>query len=211
MWNVAQYAALQHKLISRSVVVKRELNVNKNPNPIIIKKYGNRRLYNTSESRYVNLDEVALMIRDGLDVQVVDANTNEDLTRLILAQIIVENAKVPESGFPLDMLRQMVMASGKLTQESVLNYTKTMLDMYRNAYRAFSPPLTPFDLFQSMVSSPGRSTQPPPSPPSASSPEENPASAPTEVRELLRRIEELEKAVANKAGTANKKSRRKTE
>jgi polyhydroxyalkanoate synthesis repressor PhaR len=178
---------------------------------MIIKKYGNRRLYNTAESRYVNLDEVAQMIRDGLDVQVIDANTNEDLTRLIFAQIIVENAKVPESTFPLDMLRQMVMASGKLTQESVLNYTKTMLDMYRNAYRAFSPPLTPFDLFQSMVSSPGRNT---PSPPPASPNVENPAPSQSEVRELRRRIEELEKMVANSdnAGAANnKKNRRKTE
>jgi polyhydroxyalkanoate synthesis repressor PhaR len=194
-------------------LVKRETAVNKGPNPLIIKKYGNRRLYNTAESRYVNLDEVAQMIRDGLDVQVVDANTNEDLTRLILAQIIVENAKAPEATFPLDMLRQMVMASGQLTQESVLNYTKTMLDMYRNAYRAFSPPLTPFDLFQSM-SPLGRGAQPSPAPPNASPHEDaRPASAQTEVRELRRRIEELEKMVAsfNGGGTAGKKNRRKAE
>jgi polyhydroxyalkanoate synthesis repressor PhaR len=188
--------------------------VSKGSNPLIIKKYGNRRLYNTAESRYVNLDEVAQMIRDGLDVQVVDANTNEDLTRLILAQIIVENAKVPESSFPLDMLRQMVIASGQLTQESVLNYTKTMLDMYRNAYRAFSPPLTPFDLFQSM-SPLGRGAQPSPTPTNASPREDNanPDSGPSEVRELRRRIEELEKMVAsfNGVATAGKKNKRKAE
>lgn len=173
---------------------------------VIIKKYGNRRLYNTAESRYVNLDEVAQMIRDGLDVRVVDANSGEDLTRLVLTQIIVENAKVPESAFPLDMLRQMVVASGKLTQESVLNYTKTMLDMYRNAYRAFSPPLTPFDVFQSMMSSAGQTPQSPASPPAS-----DPASAQTEVTELRRRIEELEKLVArsSSSGTPMKKSRRK--
>lgn len=173
---------------------------------VIIKKYGNRRLYNTAESRYVNLDEVAQMIRDGLDVRVVDANSGEDLTRLVLTQIIVENAKVPESAFPLDMLRQMVVASGKLTQESVLNYTQTMLDMYRNAYRAFSPPLTPFDVFQSMMSSAGQTPQSPASPPAS-----DPASAQTEVTELRRRIEELEKLVArsSSSGTPMKKSRRK--
>lgn len=173
---------------------------------VIIKKYGNRRLYNTAESRYVNLDEVAQMIRDGLDVRVVDANSGEDLTRLVLTQIIVENAKVPESAFPLDMLRQMVVASGKLTQESVLNYTQTMLDMYRNAYRAFSPPLTPFDVFQSMMSSAGQTPQSPASPPAS-----DPASAQTEVNELRRRIEELEKLVArsSSSGTPMKKSRRK--
>jgi len=173
---------------------------------VIIKKYGNRRLYNTAESRYVNLDEVAQMIRDGLDVRVVDANSGEDLTRLVLTQIIVENAKVPESAFPLDMLRQMVVASGKLTQESVLNYTQTMLDMYRNAYRAFSPPLTPFDVFQSMMSSAGQTPQSPASPPAS-----DPASAQTEVNELRRRIEELEKLVtrSSSSGTPMKKSRRK--
>jgi polyhydroxyalkanoate synthesis repressor PhaR len=204
---------LQHKLVPQTAVVKRETDVNRTPNPVIIKKYGNRRLYNTAESRYVNLDEVAQMIRDGFDVQVIDANTNEDLTRLILAQIIVENAKVPESGFPLDMLRQMVIASGKITQESVLNYTKTMLDMYRNAYRAFSPPLTPFDLFQSMMSTQGHAPNPSPSPPPAPPREDNNASAQAEVKDLRRRIEELEKMVANfdSGGTAGKRTRRKTE
>jgi polyhydroxyalkanoate synthesis repressor PhaR len=188
--------------------------MNSNPGPVIIKKYGNRRLYNTADSRYVNLDEVAQMIRDGVDVQVVDANSGEDLTRLILSQIIVENAKVPESGFPLDMLRQMVIAQGKLTQESVLNYTKTMLDMYRNAYRAFGPSLTPFDVFQSLMSSAGHGARPSASSPTANPPnEQNPASTQSEVKELRRRIEELEKMVARSAdsGASGKKdSRRKS-
>ncbi len=183
--------------------------MNKDPGPVIIKKYGNRRLYNTADSRYVNLDEVAQMIRDGVDVQVVDANSGEDLTRLILSQIIVENAKVPESGFPLDMLRQMVIAQGKLTQESVLNYTKTMLDMYRNAYRAFSPPLTPFDVFQSLMSSAGHGAKPPATTPAASSPDQHP-SAQSEVNELRRRIEELEKMVvrSEESGASGKKNNR---
>jgi len=196
------YAALQQTYYTRDRACQEGSGLKQ----VIIKKYGNRRLYNTAESRYVNLDEVAQMIRDGLDVRVVDANSGEDLTRLVLTQIIVENAKVPESAFPLDMLRQMVVASGKLTQESVLNYTQTMLDMYRNAYRAFSPPLTPFDVFQSMMSSAGQTPQSPASPPAS-----DPASAQTEVNELRRRIEELEKLVArsSSSGTPMKKSRRK--
>jgi len=187
--------------------------MNTNSGPVIIKKYGNRRLYNTADSRYVNLDEVAQMIRDGADVQVIDANSGEDLTRLILAQIIVENAKVPESGFPLDMLRQMVVASGKLTQESVLNYTKTMLDMYRNAYHAFSPPLTPFDVFQSLMASAGHGVRPSSAPTAANSPGEQSASTQSEVRELRRRIEELEKMVVHSedsGATGKKNNRRKS-
>lgn len=173
-----------------------------NSKPVVIKKYGNRRLYNTAESRYVNLDEVAQMIRDGKSVQVVDANTGEDLTRLILTQIIVEDAKAPESGFPLDLLRQMVVASGKLTQESVLKYTKTMMDMYRNAYSAFTPPITPFDLFHSMA--PGQSGR---DPGPAGQPRQSPSSA-QDVDELRRRIEELEKMVSH-SDTTGRKDRRK--
>jgi len=180
-------------------------------NPVIIKKYGNRRLYNTAESRYINLDEVAQMIRDGVDLQVVDANSGEDLTRLILTQIIVENAKVPDSAFPLDMLRQMVVASGKLTQDSVLNYTQTMMDMYKNAYRAFSPPLTPFDVFQSMMTSAGQNPKAATVPPPSNPPQHEDAnSAPNEVKELRRRIEELEKTVTHpESATTAKKRRRK--
>ncbi len=163
---------------------------------VIIKKYGNRRLYNTAESRYINLDEVAQMVRDGVDLQVVDANSGEDLTRLVLTQIIVEDAKGPESALPLDMLRQMVIAQGKLTQESVLNYTKTMMEMYRNAYRAFSPPLTPFDVFQSMMTSAGHAPkQSPASSPANPSQTEDSPPAQAEVKELRRRIEELERTV----------------
>jgi len=91
-----------------------------NRKPMIIKKYENRRLYDTTNSRYINQDEVAQMVRDGHDVQVVDAATGEDLTRLVLTQIIVEQAKAPDSTFPLDVLRQMVVASGKATQETTL-------------------------------------------------------------------------------------------
>lgn len=210
---VAIYAALQHILAPSAAVVKREKGVNQK-NPVIIKKYGNRRLYNTAESRYINLDEVAQMVRDGVDIQVVDANSGEDLTRLVLTQIIVENAKGPESAFPLDLLRQMVVAQGKLTQESVLNYTNTMMDMYRNAYRAFSPPLTPFDVFQSMMTSAGQTANPP-TPPTAGnkSQDPDPGFAQADVKELRRRIEELEKAVAQSENTAppgNKQKRRKS-
>ena len=109
-----------------------------NRKKIIIKKYGNRRLYDTAHSRYINQDEVAEMVRDGRDVQVVDAATGEDLTRLVLTQIIVEHAKEPGSAFPLDILRQMVVAYGKATQENTLKYTKAVLDMYQNAYQAIA-------------------------------------------------------------------------
>jgi polyhydroxyalkanoate synthesis repressor PhaR len=115
---------------------------------VVIKKYENRRLYDTTNSRYVNLDEVAQLLQQGNDVQVIDAASGEDITRLILTQIIVEDAKTPESSFPLDLLRQMVVASGRASQESALQYMKAMLDVYQNAYRTMPNPLNPFEFLQ---------------------------------------------------------------
>ena len=84
-----------------------------NPATIVIKKYPNRRLYNTSAGRYVNLDDVATLIRRGADVQVVDARTGEDLTSVVLTQIIVDDARGQPTALPVDLLRQLVMATDK--------------------------------------------------------------------------------------------------
>ena len=112
------------------------------PKSIVIKKYENRRLYDSTNSRYINLDEIAELVKEGRDVKVVDAASGEDITRVVLTQIIMDDAKGSDSGFPLDILRQMVVASGRATQESALQYMRAMFDMYQNAYRAM--PLTPF-------------------------------------------------------------------
>ena len=72
-----------------------------NPATIVIKKYPNRRLYDTSGSRYINLEDVAGLVRNGNDVQVVDAQTGEDITRVTLTQIIVDDAKQQPTGLPL--------------------------------------------------------------------------------------------------------------
>ena len=113
------------------------------PQTIVIKKYENRRLYDSTHSRYVNLDEVAQMVRDGRDVQVLDAVTGEDRTRAVLTQIVVEHAKDDHSTFPLDVLRQMVVATGRVTNEAALTYMRGVFDMYQNAYRAVAPVATP--------------------------------------------------------------------
>ena len=120
---------------------------------IIIKKYENRRLYDVTHSRYVNLDEIARAVQDGLDIQVLDASSGEDITRFVMTQIITECAKAPDSVFPLDILRQMVVASGKASQESALNYMRAVADMYKNALRGFSKTMTPFEMMQNMMSS----------------------------------------------------------
>lgn len=131
------------------------------PKTVLIKKYENRRLYDTTTSRYVNLEEVAQILQRGDEVRVVDVATGEDITRLILTQIIVEDAKGPDSNFPLDILRQMVIASGKAGQESAVNYMRAMFDIYQNAYRAISPAGYPFDPSGSASSRPTAKKAPP--------------------------------------------------
>jgi len=169
------------------------------PKTILIKKYENRRLYDATNSRYVNLDEVAKMLQNGDEVRVVDAATGEDITRLILTQIIVEDAKAPDSNFPIDVLRQMVIASGRASQESALKYMKTMLDIYQNTYRVMAPPLNPFEFLQRKdeagAAGPeaGAATPPPDPTPGAKT------SGTGEVDELKQRVAELESMVSRLA------------
>lgn len=99
---------------------------------VVIKKYANRRLYDTSAGRYVNLEDLATLIRKGEDVQVVDATTREDLTRVVLTQIIVEDAKGQPTGLPLELLRQLIVASDRAGQEFIMWYLKSAFEAYHN-------------------------------------------------------------------------------
>jgi polyhydroxyalkanoate synthesis repressor PhaR len=100
-------------------------------NPVIIKKYGNRRLYDTTTSRYVNLDDIAALIREGKEVRVEDAKTGRDLTRVTLTQIITEDAREKPTGLPLELLRQLIVASDQARQEFIMWYLKSAFDTYQ--------------------------------------------------------------------------------
>ena len=100
------------------------------PSTILIKKYGNRRLYDTTSSRYVNLDDLAAHIRAGREVRVVDAKSGHDLTRVLLTQIITEDAKDKPTGLPLELLRQLIIASDEVRQEFLMWYLKSAFDTY---------------------------------------------------------------------------------
>jgi polyhydroxyalkanoate synthesis repressor PhaR len=103
---------------------------------VLIKKYGNRRLYDTTGSRYVNLDDIAALIREGKDVKVVDAKAGRDLTRVTLTQIITEDAKEKPTGLPLELLRQLIVASDEVRQEFVMWYLKSAFDTYQKVQDA---------------------------------------------------------------------------
>jgi polyhydroxyalkanoate synthesis repressor PhaR len=193
---------------------------------IIIKKYENRRLYDVTHSRYVNLDEIARAVQDEFEIQVLDASTGEDITRFVMTQIITECAKAPNSVFPLDILRQMVVASGKASQESAFSYMRAVADMYKNALRGLSKTtMTPFEMMQDMMNTaPGASAEQPspeqlPEPSSGplllKAPElKAPEAENSEIHELKRRIYELESMVTKLSktpGPAKKKTRTQSE
>jgi polyhydroxyalkanoate synthesis repressor PhaR len=160
-----------------------------------IKKYANRRLYDTSAKRYVNLDDIAALIREGREVKVVDAKTGDDLT---LTQIITEDAKDKPTGLPLELLRQLIVASDHARQEFIMWYLKSAFDTYQTVKDAVENRLSNL---QSALLSPGEAvkkflaTSPAPQAGSAS-----------ELQALREQVAQLE-AKLRKPGT--KKSRRK--
>lgn len=113
------------------------------PAKVILKKYGkNRRLYDTSSSRYVNLEELAALIRKGTEVQVLDAQTGEDLTRTCLMQIVMEEAKERPTALPLELLRQLILASDHVGREFIMWYLQSAFDTYHKVQNALESGLT---------------------------------------------------------------------
>jgi polyhydroxyalkanoate synthesis repressor PhaR len=118
---------------------------------VIIKKYGDRRLYDASASRYVKLEDIARMIREGIGVEVRDARTGKDLTYMTLTQIVLENARDQEIGLPVQLLRQLVQASDRATHDFLSWYLNSTLDLYKKAEQTVSTRLSDA---KSVVSSP---------------------------------------------------------
>jgi polyhydroxyalkanoate synthesis repressor PhaR len=96
----------------------------------VIKKYANRRLYNTATSTYVTLDDLATMVKSGSDFLVYDAKTGEDITRSVLTQIIFEeeNKGGAQTMLPVNFLRQLIKAYGDTMQGLVPGYLEFSLD-----------------------------------------------------------------------------------
>ncbi len=158
------------------------------PSTVVIKKYGNRRLYDTSSSRYVNLDEIASMVRQGKQLQVVDAKSGEDLTRVTLTQIITEDARDKPTGLPLELLRQLIVASDQARQEFIMWYLRSAFDTYQKVQDALhsrvsdvqSALMSPLETMKQIL---------------GGAPQAGPPSADAELAALRQRIAELEARV----------------
>jgi polyhydroxyalkanoate synthesis repressor PhaR len=109
---------------------------------VTIKKYGNRRLYDTSTSQYINLEKIATLVRNGKEVRVVDAQTGKDLTRVTLTQIIVEDAKDEPTGLPLALLRQLIVASDRVGREFVMWYLNSAFSAYHKVQESLQSGLS---------------------------------------------------------------------
>ncbi len=96
--------------------------------PVVIKKYANRRLYNTATSTYVTLDDLSSMVKSGTDFVVFDAKTNEDITRSVLTQIIFEEESKGTNLLPINFLRQLIRYYGDSMQTLVPGYLEFSLE-----------------------------------------------------------------------------------
>jgi polyhydroxyalkanoate synthesis repressor PhaR len=123
----------------------------------IIKKYPNRRLYDTEISKYITLDDVKKLVLDGVEFAVKDVKTEEDLTRSILLQIISEQEHDGEPLFSTESLTQLIRFYGNTYQSAFSNYLEKSLDIFASQQREFQERLnetvksTPLEAMQKMT------------------------------------------------------------
>ena len=124
--------------------------------PVVVKKYANRRLYNTATSSYVTLDDLAKMIKEGGDFVVYDAKTGEDLTRSVMTQIIVEQEQKGQNLLPISFLRQLIGFYGDSMQflvpgyleQAMMTFARNQEQMRKNLRATFG--IFPFGQFEEM-------------------------------------------------------------
>jgi polyhydroxyalkanoate synthesis repressor PhaR len=100
------------------------------PEQVIIKKYSNRRLYDTSHKRYITLEEIANLIKEGNEIKVIDSQTDEDITKVILMQVVLESEKNKEDILPTSFLHMLIKYGNKMARDFFDNYFLMMFQPY---------------------------------------------------------------------------------
>jgi polyhydroxyalkanoate synthesis repressor PhaR len=187
--------------------------------PLLIKKYSNRRLYDTEESQYITLDQLEARVRNGVDVRVMDAQTGDDLTQTTLMQIIIEGRGAARL-LPVPLLLQLIRMGDDALAEFLSRYMALALKAYQHARTGLQTvaPYNPFAavpiqasnaLARMLLAAPWIDTEPPfpvptaqsahPPPPPGSGPPPLPPAGPApqnaELAELRRELDELKRAV----------------
>ncbi|HXL68367.1 MAG TPA: polyhydroxyalkanoate synthesis repressor PhaR [Xanthobacteraceae bacterium] len=111
--------------------------MSKTQEPVTIKKYANRRLYNTGTSTYVTLEDLAVMVKDGEDFVVFDAKTGEEITRSVLTQIIFEQENKGQNLLPITFLRQVIRFYGDSMQLLLPRYLEMSVDNFTREQEKF--------------------------------------------------------------------------
>ena len=194
---------------------------------MLVKKYGNRRLYDTDTSRYVTLDEIAERVHHGEDIRVVDAKTGHDLTQTVLAQIILESRGAAKL-LPVPLLKQLVRMRDDALADFFGRYVTWALEVYLRL-RSGTRSMLPFDPFAGLSMAPpvlsrffggGSSSEraasdapPPPMPTPVPPPEPDAAHASVEpeLAALRRELEELKAAVKGKKRAKKRKKVKKAQ
>ncbi len=169
---------------------------------LVIKKYSDRRLYDPVASRYVKLQDIARLVREGVNVKVVDARSGKDLTHLVLTQIILEDARERETPLPLQLLQQLVRASDKATHDFLSWYLNSTFDLYQKAQATVRTRLPdakaavarPIEFVRNLLAE-------------HSAPPSMPADGTPDIEQLRRRIEELEAQLARQKKTPHGKQK----
>ena len=97
---------------------------------IIIKKYSNRRLYDSTNKRYVTLDDIAFLIREGSEIKVIDSQSGEDISKVILIQVILESEKNKEDILPVSFLHMLIKYGNHVAKDFFENYFLMMFQPY---------------------------------------------------------------------------------
>ncbi|MEZ5424672.1 MAG: polyhydroxyalkanoate synthesis repressor PhaR [Pyrinomonadaceae bacterium] len=111
-------------------MAKKKKAEQKDPDALIIKRYGNRRLYNTETKSYVNYEELAKIVRDGHDIKVIDSKSKEDVTKAVLIQVILEEEKNDKTVLPTEFLFQVL----RTREDTLRDFVKNHLAASFNAY-----------------------------------------------------------------------------
>lgn len=173
---------------------------------MLVKKYSNRRLYDTESSRYITLEELADRIRDGADVRIVDAKTGTDLTQATLVQLILEGPSA--RGLPVPLLVQLVRMGDDAAGEFFGKYLSTAMEWYLAARFGIqqAAPLLPFGNLPMQASNAlfrmftgGGFSAPPPAPPPRPAPPRDEPDDRDDVAALRRELEELKRQVDGQA------------
>jgi polyhydroxyalkanoate synthesis repressor PhaR len=191
------------------------------PPPVTIKKYANRRLYNTATSSYVTLEHLCQMVKDGVDFVVFDAKTGEDITRQVLTQIIVEEEGKGQNLLPISFMRKLIGFYGGNMQWALPTYLDQSMQSFsrnqeqmRDYFSKTVGGIFPFDAFSNMgkqnlammeqamkMFAPFGGQ----GPDQAAEPEAAPSAPSSEISDLRRRLDELEREIGGIGKGAAKK------